>query len=249
MNALFFAIQFLTRIPVPVKYTVDDDVQRRSYYWHGAVGLIIGGILLLTYYVSSWLFEEAHSLIAAILLIKWVAITGALHLDGLGDSADAWLGGYGDKAKTLAIMKDPTSGPAAIVWIVLVLLLKFAALTTIVEHGAITALIAAPVIARLAGMILLMSTPYQRDKGLATPLVENINKNAVYIQVLLATGLIILVGGANGFYAILLASACGFYARHLMMTRIQGTTGDTTGALIEWAEAISLLGFTICIAL
>ncbi len=50
--------------------------------------------------------------VAVLVLAVWVGLTGALHLDGLADSADAWLGGYGDRARTLAIMKDPYCGPA-----------------------------------------------------------------------------------------------------------------------------------------
>lgn len=49
-------------------------------------------------------------------------ITGGLHLDGLADTADAWVGGQGDRDRTLAIMKDPRSGPIAIAVIVLLLL-------------------------------------------------------------------------------------------------------------------------------
>jgi adenosylcobinamide-GDP ribazoletransferase len=65
---------------------------------------------------------------AALLLTVWVLLSGGLHLDGLADSADAWLGGFGDRERTLTIMKDPRSGPIAVVVLVLVLLLKFCAL-------------------------------------------------------------------------------------------------------------------------
>jgi adenosylcobinamide-GDP ribazoletransferase len=72
---------------------------------------------------------------AALLLALWVLLSGALHLDGLADSADAWLGGFGDRERTLQIMKDPRSGPIAVVTLVLVLLLKFCALWVLVEQG------------------------------------------------------------------------------------------------------------------
>jgi adenosylcobinamide-GDP ribazoletransferase len=54
-------------------------------------------------------------MLAALLLAVWVLLTGGLHLDGLADTADAWIGGQGDRDRTLAIMKDPRSGPIAIV--------------------------------------------------------------------------------------------------------------------------------------
>ena len=65
------------------------------------------------------------------MLLAWVGVTGALHLDGLADSADAWVGGIGRSHRTLAIMKDPRSGPAGVVAVVLLLVLKFAALASL----------------------------------------------------------------------------------------------------------------------
>lgn len=47
---------------------------------------------------------------AALLLTVWVLLSGGLHLDGLADSADAWLGGFGDRERTLTIMKDRAAG-------------------------------------------------------------------------------------------------------------------------------------------
>lgn len=85
---------------------------------------------------------------AALLLVFWVLATGALHLDGLADSADAWVGGLGDRERTLAIMKDPCCGPAAVVALVVVLLVKFAALAQHLPRRAA----AAVVLAAMAGV-------------------------------------------------------------------------------------------------
>ena len=41
----------------------------------------------------------------ALLLTAWVLLSGGLHLDGLADSADAWLGGFGDRERTLALIE------------------------------------------------------------------------------------------------------------------------------------------------
>ena len=51
------------------------------------------------------------SVVAAIIVMLWVLITGALHLDGVADTADGFMGGLGSTEKTLKIMKDPVSGP------------------------------------------------------------------------------------------------------------------------------------------
>lgn len=246
MNGLLFAIQFLTRLPVPFAVPVDQEVQRQSFYWHAAVGLLIGALLWLTAWLSQTLWSSPL-LAAAIVVLAWVLITGALHLDGLGDSADAWLGGYGDNKKTLAIMKDPTSGPAAIVWIVSVLLLKLAAIGALLQREVLLPLLLTPAMARFASMCLFAATPYVRRNGLGSPLVQNIQQPNLVFQ---GFGLVLLVLVScqlSGLVSLLISAALWFYLRHLMLKRIEGTTGDTAGALIELIETIALIGF--CVAL
>ncbi len=244
MNGFWFALQFLTRIPVPVRYPTDAEVQRQSFYWHGVVGLVIGAFL--------WLLANCLQpvlpfplLTAAIILFAWILMTGALHLDGLGDTADAWLGGYGDKNKTLLIMKDPTSGPAAIVWIGMVLLIKFAAIAALIQQQQPLALLLIPAIARFAGMSLLATTPYVRDKGLGSPLVSNIRPPLVIFQGCVLLLVVLLIFKGTGLVSLLLCTAVVFYLRLLMIRRIEGTTGDTAGALIELIEMTALIGFNL----
>src|SRR5690606_5510087 len=113
-------------------------------------------------------------LLAALLLAIWVGLTGALHLDGLADTVDAWIGGYGDRERTLAIMKDPRSGPMAVVALVLLLLLKFAALVVLLESGADAALWLALLMGRSALLGLFLTTSYVREGGLGTALAEHL---------------------------------------------------------------------------
>ena len=74
------------------------------------------------------------------------AVTGGLHLDGLADSADGWLGGINNVDKTLEIMHDSRCGSGALVAVISVLLVKFAALTVIIEHQLWIALVIAPIL-------------------------------------------------------------------------------------------------------
>ena len=93
-------------------------------------GLVIGALCG----IGAALFDGVgEGLRAAIVLTLWVALTGGLHLDGLADWADAWAGGRGDRAKSLALLEDPHAGAMAIVALVLVLLVKFAALAEALE--------------------------------------------------------------------------------------------------------------------
>ncbi|WP_415842726.1 adenosylcobinamide-GDP ribazoletransferase, partial [Pseudomonas reidholzensis] len=143
----WIALQFLSSLPVTLPGMPAPRENGRSLLFYPLVGLLFGGLLWLASYLLQGTAAPLH---AALLLTLWVVLSGALHLDGLADSADAWLGGFGDRERTLLIMKDPRSGPIAVVTLGLVLLLKFCALWVLVERGAGALLLLAPVIGRAA---------------------------------------------------------------------------------------------------
>ena len=97
----------------------------------------------------------------------WVAITGGLHLDGLADCADAWVGGFGNRQRSLAIMKDPAAGPIAVLVLVLLLLLKWSLISSIIEKQALSVLLLTPLLGRLAILMLMSTSDYIRTGGLA----------------------------------------------------------------------------------
>ena len=130
IEPFLIALQFLTRLPVRLPGTPDERTIGNSLLYYPLVGVVIG-VLLVALFLA--LADAPAGLRAALVLAAWVIVTGALHLDGLADSADAWAGGLGDREKTLAIMKDPYCSPAAVVTLVVVLLLKFAALHSLMQ--------------------------------------------------------------------------------------------------------------------
>ena len=181
------------------------------------------------------------------MLVFWVWVTGGLHLDGLADSADAWLGGFGDKQRTLDLMKDPTCGPSAVVVLVLVLLLKWLALSEVLAQLQTTpswgwlVLALVPVLARLQVMLLVVHTPYVRAQGLGTEVKNQAQEKWVWLLCCLLV-LFMLYQNFGLSLALLLTLALGYYLmRRLMMQRIDGWTGDTAGATIEVAELLALL--------
>ena len=189
----------------------------------------------------SFLSLPSHGLIeAGIILTAWVLITGALHLDGLADSADAWLGGYGDPQRTLEIMKDPYSGPAAVVVLILVLLLKFSSLIVVDWQ----VLLLTPVLARVAVMVLLATTPYVRAGGMGETAVKYLPKNAMWLILITVLGLSLLLLQEKSV-AIIILIPISYLLRRLMLKRINGTTGDTAGAMLEVMEVTTLLTFVL----
>lgn len=249
IKAFFIALGLLTRIPVAKAFHVTESDSEKLYGWsvlfYPLVGLIIGGLLVFISWCLSLLVLPSNGLLeAAIILTIWVLITGALHLDGLADSADAWLGGYGDQQRTLEIMKDPYSGPAAVVVLVLVLLLKFSTLV-VVEWQV---LLIAPVLARTAAMLLLATTPYVRKGGMGESAANNLSKIAVGFVTLLVILLSVFLLEKLSV-GLLILFVIGYVFRLMMIKRIKGTTGDTTGALVEITEVSTLIIFVLLAAL
>lgn len=245
IKSFFIALGLLTRIPVPKYFHSNDRDNEKLFGWsvlfYPLIGLIIGGFLVLTSWCLSFLSLPASGFIeAAIILTVWTLITGALHLDGLADSADAWLGGYGDQQRTLEIMKDPYSGPAAVVILVLVLLLKFSTLINIEWQ----LLLIAPVLARTTVMILLATTPYVRAGGMGETAAKYIPKTAMWFVLLLVLSLSVLLLQEMAWSLIVLF-AVAYVLRYLMLKRIQGVTGDTAGAMLEVMEVSMLLIFIV----
>jgi len=145
-RALACAMQFLTRIPLSTRTLFDNKDYANSLAWYPVIGLILGGLVWLSGVALTEL--SSTSLAAALVLAVWVLLTGALHLDGVADCADAWVGGFGDREKTFQILKDPRSGPIAVVVLLLVLFVKWAALEVLLgsDHWSIIGLI--PLLAR-----------------------------------------------------------------------------------------------------
>ncbi len=229
----WLALQFLTRLPAPRMIDIESRQWGQSVLYYPVVGLLLG---LLFSAGAGLLPEQALPLNSAAILALWVAITGGLHLDGLADSADAWLGGHGDKDKTLAIMKDPASGPAGITALVLALLLKYSAIYLLLKHQLLLAFLVAPWLGRNLVVLLFATTPYARDQGLGKALADHLPRKPAWIllalQALVAVAVLPLVLTVS-----LIPTLALFYLlRRLMLQRLQGTTGDTAGALIEIGE-------------
>ncbi len=232
------ATQFLTSFPIKIKGEIIPQDNGRSLLFYPVIGLLLGLFLFL---LSSLL--PASDLSAALLLCVWIFLTGALHLDGLADSADAWMGGHSDPARTLTIMKDPACGAIAVVTLILVLLLKWTAIKILLTSDSYL-IIFSPIIARMMVVVLIMTTPYVRDFGLGTDMKEYLPKqNTIYV--LLGFSLLLFLISFNvALISLIVSFTTMFLLRHFMLRRIKGFTGDTAGATIEVVELTVLLTIT-----
>ncbi|BFM17657.1 adenosylcobinamide-GDP ribazoletransferase [Maricurvus nonylphenolicus] len=245
LNATAIAFMFLTRIPMPRLNTISPEDQGRALLCFPLVGLCIGALLSLCALYLPRVFSI--EITAALILGLWIFITGALHLDGLADSADAWLSGTSGE-RALEIMKDPRCGSAAVATLVFALLIKYVALTALIEHQAWWALLIAPIIGRCCAPLILLSTPYVNPQGIGLTYIEQAptySRTAFWI-IVTASGLgLYLLSGAKlsvvvGIFFISLIIIA--FLRRMMMQRLGGTNGDTAGATVEISEILLLVG-------
>ena len=230
LHAFGLAVQFLTRLPVPRGVRYSPKALGWSVVFYPLVGLLLGALLAL---LRGSLAGAGPLLASALVLTAWAMLTGGLHLDGLADCADAWVGGHGDRERSLRIMKDPCAGPVAVATVVLVLLLKFSALAELPGQAAVL-----PLLGRGLVPLLLLTTPYVRPQGLGSPLVENLPR----LPAGLAAGAALLGAAALlGPWPPLAAAGAAWWLRRLMLRRLGGCTGDTLGASIEIVEAVVLV--------
>ena len=243
LRPLWIALQLLTRLPTPHSGTPDTVAVGRSLLYYPLVGFLIGTLLAVADSLLTPYFPPL--LLAALLLVLWVAFTGALHLDGLGDSADGWLGGFGDRERTLAIMHDPRSGPAAIVAVTLVLLVKFSALAAIVGTHHWRELLLVPLLGRALLPLLFLTTPCARLNGMAASLAACLPRRAAWLVA--ALSLLVVLATPSGMWLVAASLSVFIVLRQMMLARIGGMTGDTAGALVELVEAATLVALAACL--
>jgi adenosylcobinamide-GDP ribazoletransferase len=253
MKRLFAAIAFLTRAPLPSHWQFDAaDVGRASLMFPvvgaglGVVNLAVMSIFKLyipygdrPWWGPLWL----PSLVVAVLIVAVNArLTGALHLDGLADMADGFGGGH-TREDVLRIMRDHVIGSYGAVALMLLVLLKVAALSTLInDDGDATYLILAPVIGRWASTPLGHFLPYaRREGGLGLAVTNHVGRFELIGSTVLTAVCVLLLAGWRGAVCWLAAILVTSIIARMCMRRIGGVTGDTLGANTELCEVVVLL--------
>ncbi|WP_067583260.1 adenosylcobinamide-GDP ribazoletransferase [Endozoicomonas ascidiicola] len=248
-KAIALAMGFFTRLPTwHLKDIYDEDMGRALLYFP-LVGLAVGitsvcfGLMLhgaLLYWHGA--VSMVHlGLIGALVFAMMTLITGGLHLDGVGDCADAWVGGLGNKERTLEIMKDPTCGPMAVLVLVVLLLLKMVAVVGLVLSSSWWVLLSIPILSRCAGMALFMTTDYVRPKGLGQAFSDYSKKPECSIFLFTGLTAAVLISGFFLIFPALITAVVWWWLRRQSIERLGGFTGDVAGGVIEVTEMVLLV--------
>lgn len=230
MKGLIVALQFLTRLPTP-RMNVSEAEFAGSMRWFPAAGLVVGGILAGV----AWLSLPLGPAVAALLvLVAWVAVTGALHLDGLGDIADACGAAHKSRERVLAVLSDPHLGSFGAVAIGLQLLVKFVFLNGLIKAGALSAIVWVPLAARIGPLLWTLWLP-DLHTGLASRFrlaVKPVHL-VIWAVILLAAALL----SPSLLVTPILLGAWGAWLRR----KLGGISGDGHGGGIEVSESGLLL--------
>jgi adenosylcobinamide-GDP ribazoletransferase len=235
---LVAAVGFLTSVPVrrPAMASSTDLLAAAPLFplVGAALGALVGGSAAL-------LTPALPALLAATLAVALeLALTGALHVDALADSADG-LGGH-DRERALEIMRDHSLGAYGAAALTLDLLAKTVALAALAEHGAVWPVVAAYAVSRAAPLPLAAALPYARSgDGVGRLLAERSGKRSAFAGVVLAVAIAIAATGTEAIAALacllLVTVAVGALAKR----RIGGVTGDVMGAAVELTATLALV--------
>jgi adenosylcobinamide-GDP ribazoletransferase len=237
LTELSLAFSFLTILPVIDRRPASDETVATSFAWFPIVGFILGVALIGEDRLLALVFPQ---LIRSVLIvISLTFITGAVHLDGLADTADA-LGAGRDRERALDIMRDSRVGTFGASAIFFDLALKILALSSLAGHRRYAALIVAPMLARWAMLLVARGLPYLREAGAGSTLLSETKSLGQRTAVVAAfTMAVIIALGALRPTAVALVIV---FAMRLFYRRwLGGVTGDLIGACGELVEIAALV--------
>jgi adenosylcobinamide-GDP ribazoletransferase len=236
MRSLFFALGFLTSIPVSTPAPQAGDLGRAAI-WFPFVGVIIGAVLVVAHLILARYF--APLLAGALIVVVWIAMTGGLHLDGLADCGDGLLSAT-SRERRLEIMRDPRLGTFGGMVLIMHLVIKTLAVASLT---ALIALLLAPALARWL-MLFVAQQPAARPGGLGAAFSAGLPKES-WIGAAIIPLVLIVPGAPRSIFAALAAALVTFGIVRLSRSRLGGVTGDVFGMTIEVVEVVVLLVFCI----
>lgn len=247
MKGIFLLFKFMTRLPLPFGSKFDSDRLGRSMKYFPVVGLVIGAILSLGY-ILMINFIPSFLLIAVLITIFEVILTGGLHLDGLADTFDG-IFSYRSKQKMLEIMKDSRLGSNGGIVLILYFILKIALLTELFNmavYKSVVVLMVYPMLSRLGSVLNCAFEPYAKSTGMGKTFVDNTKISGAILAMIITLAMEVVLSWyfrISLFFFIpitFIIVIVDYILGKLITRKIGGVTGDTLGAIVEFSELLVL---------
>ncbi|MDA3858512.1 MAG: adenosylcobinamide-GDP ribazoletransferase [Roseovarius sp.] len=236
------ALSLLSRLPVRVSA---HDRSAEAAWAYPLVGVVLGTLAALGALVAQRIGLPAP-LAALVALGLLIMLSGAMHEDGLADSADGLWGGW-DRQKRLENMKDSHIGSYGVLALILSLGARWCALWLLFQTGPATgaiALIAAATLSRGVMPALMAALPHARETGLSHR-VGRVTPMTAALALALAGAFGVAMLGAAGISAVLCAGLAALGTGAIARAKIGGQTGDILGATQNIAEIAVLFSLLV----
>jgi adenosylcobinamide-GDP ribazoletransferase len=225
---------------------------RTTFDWFPAVGALLGAAVGLAWWGAGELWSPLVA--ATVAVVADVALTGALHVDGLADTADGVLP-HLDRDRRLAVMAEPDVGAFGVTAVVVVLGLRVAVLASLAVDVALVAALWCA--SRTVMAVAARSVPYARAAGqagagpagagqgggLAAAFLGRPPGPVAVVGTVLATALALAAdaGPARTLAAVAAVALAGAAVVAFARRRLGGFTGDVLGAAGLVGETVGLL--------
>ncbi|MBI1912860.1 MAG: adenosylcobinamide-GDP ribazoletransferase [Deltaproteobacteria bacterium] len=238
MRSFILALQFLTVFPVQRDTEIRTEELAGSMSWFPLVGALQGLILVLSYYMLSGLLSD--NVVTGLLVLILVLTNGGLHLDGFADTVDGLAGGSTPEDR-LRIMRDSATGAIGVVFLVMILLLKFLALGDLPDEVKVPTLFLFPIVGRWAMVPMACWSDYARSTGgLGAAFARN--KTSTLIKATIITSVLCALSlGLLSLFLLLLIGGVVFFFSRFFRKKIGGVTGDVFGFQSEIAEVLFII--------
>jgi adenosylcobinamide-GDP ribazoletransferase len=238
LSSPLIALEFLTPLRLRRVQQWDDLTFGAALAWYPAVGLLMGGLLLLVDRGLERLLPVGPT--AALLVAMLALLSGGLHLDGVADTADG-MALQGDRAERLGVMSEGNIGPAGVMALVIVLLVLWTGLASMDAPVRSAGLLLIPALARWSIVPVVVLFPPARRRGLGHALHAAAFPLAAPISTLIVVVAAVVLFGPAGLVLVAVAGLASVIVAGAASRMLQGVTGDTYGAAIEIAQATVVL--------
>lgn len=242
IKIFFTALMFFTRIPCPKWVDHSPEYLTKSSRYFPLIGIIVGTIGALIYYLSLLIFPHPIAILLSIIGTIWT--TGSFHEDGLADVCDGFGGGW-KKEDILRIMKDSRLGTYGVVGLWATLGLKFLCLYYIDSKLIPLVLIAGHSLSRFAAATLLYTLDYVRDDAdsKAKPAAQQMSVISLIVGAIFGIGSLIIFQNFYIFSLLVPVFIARAYLARFFLKWIGGQTGDCAGATQQICEVVFYLSF------
>ncbi|ATG34840.1 MULTISPECIES: adenosylcobinamide-GDP ribazoletransferase [Phaeobacter] len=235
----------LTRLPMPVL-----QKQRFARHAHATWAFPFAGVAVaVPACLSAAILLRAGlnpMLAAGIALLMQTLLTGAMHEDGLADTADGFWGGF-TRERRLEIMKDSQIGTYGVLALILTIGLRWMAYAGLLAAGAVWALLPVAMLSRAMMPAVMAALPNARATGLSSAVGRPPWRNCG-LGLAIATLAAVLILGWTAWGPLLAMCVVTAVIAATAQTKIGGQTGDVLGATQQLSELVGLLCLTAALS-